>query len=506
MELRKPEVSIERQTAIGLIVSDEFITEFQPICKPSLFQSKYAKLITEWCISYFLQYGTAPKETIQGIFDSKKDTIRDEATIELIDEFLVSISDEFGRKKFNYKFVLDEAEKYFKKRNMKALSDLVEGLLAEGNIAEAESEIANFYNIARPETQGIDLFNDIEKVKSIMTNASKDSLFSFKGQLGKFVDECCRGELLAFFAPEKRGKSWWLQEIALTAVTKGCNVAFFSLEMNNEKMLTRFAQYFTGRPSKKKHIGCAIPYLTRDGEVKYRKSDKPVLTPSSAATKLTDMKQLIRGATLKLVCWPSDVMTLNDIKFQLDVWKRYDDFIPDVIVVDYADLMACVDKRLEYRHQLDSIWKGLKKLAQETFCFVATASQTTKDTQKKAIHKGSASEDKRKTSHPDRILALNQTEDDKEKQIMRVSVLFDRHDSERSWMEVTVLQQLAIGKPYLGSFIQTKETKEKQDGKETNQKNHQKRTNYARPDESSSQRHERGGRIRKANTGERVKR
>jgi len=58
----------------------------------------------------------------------------------------------------------------------------------------------------------------------------------------------------------------------------------------------------------------------------------------------------------------------------------------------------------------------------------------------------------------DRILALNQTEEDKKIGVMRVSILFDRHDSEQSWKEVVVLQQLAIGKPYLGSYVEERKT------------------------------------------------
>jgi len=346
---------------------------------------------------------------------------------------------------------LDEAETYLKKMNLKALSTAVDGLCSNGDISEAEAEVANFYNLSRPESKGIDLFNDIDQIKKILTRSDKDELFNFKGVLGKLIDVCCRGEFLAFFAPEKRGKSWWLQETALTAITKGCNVAFFSLEMDEEKMLTRFLQYFTGRPSKKKHLGCKIPYLVNKN-IKYRVSNKPLLTPNYAAKKLTDLKQLVRGATLKLVCWPSDSKTMNDVNFQLDVWKRYEDFIPDVVIIDYADLLAPVDKKLEYRIQLDGIWKSMKRMAQERHCLMVSASQTQVETQKKKIHKGSASEAKSKTAHPDRIIASNQTAEDQEKMVMRVAVLFDRHDSDQGGREVLVLQQLAIGKPYLGSY------------------------------------------------------
>ena len=456
MELKKPDVNAERLSAIGCIVSNEFISEFKQICKLQLFQSKYAKTVVDWCISYHDNYEIAPKENISDIFESKKDTI-DDTTADLIDEFLSSISREYNRDKFNYRFALDEAENYLKKRSLRSLSQTISNLVEDGEVIEAEAEIANFYNISKPETKSIDLLKDIDKVKEILTQPEKDELFHWKGKLGEFVDPCCRDELIAFFAPEKRGKSWWLQEAAMTALTKNNNVVFISLEMNEKKMITRFSQYLTGMPAKKKDIGCSIPSLSEKEEIKYKKSTKPLLTPNTTLSKFKAFKQLARSSTLKLLCWPEDSKTINDIKFQLDIWRRHEDFIPDVIIIDYADLLVAEDRRLEFRHQIDSIWKNMKRLAQERHCSVITASQTVKDTQEKTIKKTSTSEDKRKTSHPDRILALNQTTDDKKRMTMSVSILFDRHDSEKSWRSVSVLQQLAIGKPYLGSWIQTRE-------------------------------------------------
>ena len=167
---------------------------------------------------------------------------------------------------------------------------------------------------------------------------------------------------------------------------------------------------------------------------------------------------MIRGASLRLICWPPSSKSILDIKNQLDLWEQYDNWVPDLIVVDHADRLISKETRQEKRHQIDSIWEDLKSLALERYCLVATATHTTKEAHTKKITKGSATaEDKRKAGHVDRMIGLNQSVEEKAKGYMRLNTLFERNADDRSNIDVTVLQQLGIGKPYLDSFIDIEE-------------------------------------------------
>ena len=58
------------------------------------------------------------------------------------------------------------------------------------------------------------------------------------------------------------------------------------------------------------------------------------------------------------------------------MWEKQDGFVPDLIVVDYADLIV-PESRGEFRHQQNEIWKGLRRLSQEKGePLVITASQS----------------------------------------------------------------------------------------------------------------------------------
>ena len=131
-------------------------------------------------------------------------------------------------------------------------------------MADAESSVANFNQVRLPESKGIDLFKDLDRIKEILQNRDLETIFEFRGELGRIMNPCCRGELLAFAGPEKRGKSWWLQEIGMISVLGGFNVAHFSLEMLEAQMITRQLQYLTGQPVSKREVGCRIPFLKPD--------------------------------------------------------------------------------------------------------------------------------------------------------------------------------------------------------------------------------------------------
>ncbi len=78
----------------------------------------------------------------------------------------------------------------------------------------------------------------------------------------------------------------------------------------------------------------------------------------------------------KLITYPAGTLTVTEIRQVLDIWERQDGFVPDVIIIDYADLMSSDDAKVsEFRHRQDYIWKSLRGLSQERHVLVVTATQ-----------------------------------------------------------------------------------------------------------------------------------
>jgi hypothetical protein len=156
----------------------------------------------------------------------------------------------------------------------------------------------------------------------------------------------------------------------------------------------------------------------------------------------------------KLSTHINNSLSVRIIRAQLDLWDKQDAFVPDVIVIDYADLLV-PDVSTEFRHQQHELWKTLRGLSQERHCLLITATQAdAKSYEKDRLSMINYSEDKRKLGHVTAMYGLNQDYKGREKAIrlMRINEIVKRGGEFFTSREVTVLQNLRRGKPYLGSY------------------------------------------------------
>lgn len=150
-------------------------------------------------------------------------------------------------------------------------------------------------------------------------------------------------------------------------------------------------------------------------------------------------------------------LSVREIKSLLDLWERQDDFIPDVILVDYADLLA--PDTSEFRHGQNEIWKGLRSLSQsksgQAVRLVITVTQAdAKSYDQHRLKLSNFSEDKRKYAHVTAMYGLNQDPHGREKAlgILRINELVVREGEFYTTREVYILQNLNIGKPLISSY------------------------------------------------------
>jgi hypothetical protein len=155
--------------------------------------------------------------------------------------------------------------------------------------------------------------------------------------------------------------------------------------------------------------------------------------------------------------YPAGFLTVGGIRKCLDNWEKYDGFVPDIIAIDYADLLTVDDRDVrEFRHRQDQIWKGLRALSQERHVLLITATQADAESYKKGrLSLSNFSEDKRKFAHVTAQYGLNQDPQGREKKlgVMRINEIVVREGEFNADNEVYVLQDLAAGRPFLESFI-----------------------------------------------------
>ncbi len=134
------------------------------------------------------------------------------------------------------------------------------------------------------------------------------------------------------------------------------------------------------------------------------------------------------------------------------MWQEYDGFIPDVIICDYPDIFDKDDRRQEGRDVENTRWKLLRKLCQDRHVLLIVVTQTNRSGINDDPDATAVSEDKRKLDHVTALFGLNQTEEEEEMGVVRISNLLVREGKREVGKQVRIIQCLEIGQPYIASY------------------------------------------------------
>jgi hypothetical protein len=510
---------IERKIVIGLIVSTEFNQRIKGKWDVALFESSIAKRLASWCLDYFNKYNKAPGREIESILYAKAGKgLQKEIIQEIEEDILPGLSEEYVNDDFNVEYYTDKALQFFNERNLIRFSDKIKGLAEQGLLYEAENMASGYRPLSKEMGNCIN-FEDKENVMNKIGqvfNKSTEVLIQFPKELGRFWnDQFVRDGFVAFLAPEKRGKTWWLLECAKKACTQKRKVAFFQAgDMTEHQQLKRICISLKGKSDNEKYTGefyipvidcihnqldncdkeereCSFGlFRNKDENYRYKitmkelkevyKNNKdykncfnckefnknPWGTPFIKKIKIKEpltedeAKEAIEKFFIKnkrsfrLSTHVNGSLGVNEIRAILGIWEKQDNFVPDVIIIDYADLLEDNSYK-EERHKQNHIWKQLRGLGQEKHCLILTATQADAESYAKdTLRMTNFSEDKRKYGHVTAMYGLNQDAHGREKEIgiMRINEIVIREGDFNIRNQIHVLQNLRCGRPFIGSF------------------------------------------------------
>jgi hypothetical protein len=175
---------------------------------------------------------------------------------------------------------------------------------------------------------------------------------------------------------------------------------------------------------------------------------------ATEAKKLAKKFFIDTKRSIKLDTYANGTLTLSMINQKLDQWKE-EGFEPDMILIDYGDLIE-PEVKMEFRHQENAKWKGMRRLSQERNALVIVPTQADANSYSlDRLTMKNFNEDKRKFAHVTAMYGLNQDPDGKEKKkgVLRINKIVVREEDFHVTDEVCILQNLNIGKPFLGSYF-----------------------------------------------------
>lgn len=256
-----------------------------------------------------------------------------------------------------------------------------------------------------------------------------------------------RKRLHVFAALPGKGKSWWLVHQAKQALLQGLKVVYVTLELSETEVLQRVMQSFFSVSKRK--VRATRPVFETDELGRFTRLEsmvvkgRPALSDDGIKGLLEKKISKLRGKDRFIVReFPTGALSVKELSAYLDQLEASEKFIPDILLVDYADIMR-VDAA-NYRHALGTVYKDLRGIAVERNIAVATATQMNREAlSSKLANEGNVSEDFSKVMTCDTLLTFNQTQDEKELGLARLFVAKGRTDEDK--FTVLISQAYSLG-------------------------------------------------------------
>lgn len=364
----------------SLLTDKAFLQQVADILLPDFFESEANTWIVDTIIKYFHEYKVAPTLDVFKIKvqDVDRDVLKTSIVETLKDAYRYLESEDLD-------FVKTETLDFCKNQCIKrAILDSVE-LLNRGQYdaikatidtamkAGADKEVGHEYNAASSVEARY-----AENVRSTVPTPWPVINDLADGGFGK-------GELVVFVAPAGIGKSWGLINVGAHAVKQGLNVVHYTLELNEGYVGQRYDAVLTGIANQNlkynlDEVANTVSKLKGDLTIKYY----PTKTASCSTIRAHIEKMIMMG-------------------------KK-----PDLVIVDYADLLRGAVARKEMRHELESIYEDLRGVAGEYEVPMFTASQANRSAlEQDVIEADKISESYSKVMIADFVLSLSRKVTDK---------------------------------------------------------------------------------------------
>jgi replicative DNA helicase len=366
-----------------IIMDKMFALQVMEILDPDFFSNEsyveLADIIRDWNE----KYNTIPSfENLETLVKTKKeDEIEREYLLTLI-EAIRSIADVSDKT-----FVIEETVKFCKQQAMR------NAILQSVDLLNREEYDKIYSVVQRAITAGQAKDIGHTYVESVLGRTTEKRYPVATGfpllDTEHIAGGLSAGELGLFLGGTGAGKSFLLAQIAYAAFMQGKTSVIYSFELGEVSFGLRLDSKFTGIP---------LSNLLSDTKGAYRKQ---------VIDAINKAKENIDGNPEIIIKeYPTKGVTLPTMKNHL-LQLKAKGLKPDVIIVDYADLIRPTSSYKEKRYELESTVEQLRGWAREEGVPVWSASQTNREGWDTAVVKlGTISEAASKAFVADLVIAI----------------------------------------------------------------------------------------------------
>lgn len=433
--------ALQENTLSLLCVSDEHCQLVRHSVPVELFSTFLYRDVVSRVYDYIDKFKKAPKAHLP---DLVEDLLKEKGQRgELVQALLENISD--LSEGLNEQYVVTQLEQFTRQQMLKLGVVEATKAIQDGNLEEAERVLERSM---KDRLRMFDAGMDLEAAyKAIGEQEDNERILTGIQELDTYGYGPGRKELIVFMAPIKRGKTWWLVHLAKRGILQRWSVLYVTLEVDERIIGQRLLQAFFSM-TKRETEDLQVPHfdlddgILKDIHLKQIKS-RPSLSDAKQFSELGDKLKKLRGRkSLMIKQFPTGALTMGTLKAYLSSLESQSKFIPDLIIVDYPDLMKLDSEN--YRISLGALYKDLRGLAVERNCAVAVASQANREGSKvKTVGEQHAAEDYSKMATADSVISYGQTSAEKELKVARLFTVAGRNDRDK--FSVLIAQAYEMG-------------------------------------------------------------
>lgn len=422
---------------------------------PDLYGGPY-RVIAARCYDFIDRFDKAPKDHIADILSDKLDK-KSGTGATLFADIIESLHNTAPA--INIPYVLSQLETFIKRQSLRSVAvDLTKALQkdTEQGLEEAEALMAQAH------TQQLTVFDS-----GLRLSNTKRALKFLDMQEASFptgIPELdrrgfgpTRKELWMLIANTGYGKSWGLIQLAKMAMIHRLRVCHISLEMGEERVAQRYLQAMFAISKRKETF--TVTKFQRDQLDRLTGFDDRRVTPRltlddpKIRTKLTRRMNKMNGRMLDNLFikeFPGGALNVRKLQAYLDTLEQVEQFTPDLLIVDYPDLMDFDGE--ETRLALDALFKGIRGLAVKRNMATAVVSQSHRGAVKaKKVGIENVAEAFAKNTHCDVIMTYSQTEAERKIGLARLEVAKGRNDADK--FTIAIAQNYALGQFVVDSAL-----------------------------------------------------
>jgi len=337
-----------------LIADRDFAASVLDALKPEFFSNDHYRTLVTMLMQYFEEYNAMPSfDSLATLVNTE---ISDEVELEYLQDVLKKISQDGDRT--DKDFIEDKTIDFCKQQALvNAIKECVP-LIERNQLEDIDEIISKARNAVAQRDEGHDYFDQALARRM----GERDPVSTGLPLLDRYMaGGLGANEAGIILAGTGVGKSMMLAHLAAEALKQGLNVVYFTLELSEQMVALRIDA---------KLAGIALTTLLNDSEGEYRERvDKRLKQIRKDTGK--DPRLLIKE-------YPTKTASIGTFRNYL-MRQYHKGFVPDMIVVDYADIMKPASAYKEKRYELEGNIENLRSLAGELKVPVWTASQTNRE-------------------------------------------------------------------------------------------------------------------------------